>query len=155
MSVQIDRVIPLRQAAKKVGVSFKVLQSLVESGKLEAVKLPNGEIAVRESSILKTSIISPDDYEHLRGRPITMPDAVKEYGISEATFRGWIAGGLIKVLHEGRRGPGGATILDLADVAYRAACYKEARKHGAVRGSRIFDKIGRPYLRDKRTTAKT
>jgi len=135
---QPDRVIPLPQAAQRMGLAVEVLTRLVHNGMIKAVTLPNGEIFVDEEETQQT--ITKEQFKHLRGKAITLPDATKRYGISGGTFRGWIQSGWIKVLKPGYR-----MELDLADVAYCAAVYEEKKKHGDTFGARIFDEAGRPY----------
>jgi predicted site-specific integrase-resolvase len=136
MSVQIDRVIPLRQAAKKASVSVKVLQSLVESGKLEAVKLPDGEIAVNERDLAQAKPVERD--ESLRGKPISASDAVAKYKVPRSSIADWIRRGYITVIR-----PGYGMELDESDVKL---CADIHHQHKAV-GSRapLFDKKGKPY----------
>jgi hypothetical protein len=130
----LDRYIPLPQAAKRLGISAASLQGLIESGIIAAVQL-NGTIAVAENDL--DQVITREQFEHLRGKPITVPQASDKYKIRANTFRTWVQRGYIRLLKDGY-----GSEMDLADVAYCVAVYN-AQSGG--QGKRIFDKDGHPY----------
>ena len=67
---QLDRFIPLAQAARQSGLTDAILRSLIDAGRLTAVVLPNGEMGVSEPEL--DSIIKREQFEHLRGQEITI-----------------------------------------------------------------------------------
>ena len=148
MAVELERVIPLPQAAKQMGMTVEALTHLVTSGRLEAVQLPGGEIAVRENEM--QGAITREQFKHLRGKPITISQATQPgprngdkggYGIPYTTIYGWIARGYITVTE-----PGYKMILDEADVAYCTAVYRERKSLGVISGVPLLDDVGRPYV---------
>ena len=132
---QLDHYISLAQAARRLGLAKDTLRSLIDSGRIKGAVLPNGEIGVSEPEI--DQITSREQFEYLRGTPITVPQASEKYGIRADTFRSWVKRGHIHVLKDGY-----AAEMDLADVAYCVAIYKA---QGGGRGKRIFDQNGLPY----------
>ena len=134
MAVQLDQYVPLPQAAKRLKISSASLQGLIDSGNIRAVKL-NGTVAVAESEL--DQVITREKFKHLRGKPITISEAVDTYKINNRTIRAWIARGYINVLREGY-----GMQIDQADVAYCAEVYESL---GGVQGKRLFDESGQPY----------
>ena len=134
MAVQLDQYVPLPQAAKRLKISSASLQGLIDSGNIRAVKL-NGTVAVAESEL--EQVITREKFEHLRGTPISISDAVDKYQLKTQTIRNWIEHGYIKVVKEGY-----GMQLDQSDVAYCAAVYHSL---GGTRGKRLFDDDGLPY----------
>lgn len=133
---QLDRFIPLSKAARRLGIAKETLLSLVDSGRIKGAVLPNGEIGVSEPEL--DQIVAREQFESLSGKAITVPEAVKQYGINSVTIRNWIRHGYIKVLKDGY-----GMEIDCADMAYCAAVY-QAQK--GTQGKRIFDESGQPYL---------
>lgn len=132
----LPRYIPLSEAAERYGVSEEVLKRAIESGTIRAVQLDQ-EVAVAEGDVEKI-VIRKSDFEHLRGKPISITEAAEKYGIPHGTFSRWVKAGHISVIKRiGRK-----VLLDEADVAYRAEIYK---RMGGGRGRRIFDADGKPY----------
>ena len=77
-TTQIERVIPLKEAASRMGISVAALTRLVHDGTIRAVQLPDGSLAVTE--IKSKPPITPDDFKHLRGNPISVSEAAAKYG---------------------------------------------------------------------------
>ncbi len=137
LSESIPRYLPLSEASRRYGISEEVLKRAIESGTIEAIQLDE-EVAVAEGDVEKI-IIRREDFEHLRGTPISVREAERKYGISSSTIVGWVKAGYITKLGQaGRR-----TLLDEADVAYCARVYEI---QGGARGRRIFDEEGNPYF---------
>ncbi len=134
MAVQLERFLPTPEAARRLRIGVEALNRLIDSGIIKAVQL-NGVVAVSESELRQT--ITREQFGRLRGREISVSEAVKEYRINAVTIRRWVERGLIRVLKEGY-----GMELDLADVAYCAAVYKAL---GGARGKRLFDDEGNPY----------
>jgi hypothetical protein len=133
---QLDCFVSLPKAAKRLGISVSSLQSLIQSGKLNAVVL-NDTVAVAESELQRIGAITRDQFKHFRGESITIAQAAQNYGIHPETLRGWVKHGYIQVLREGY-----GKALDRADVEYCVAIH---RAQGGGRGKRLFDDSGLPY----------
>lgn len=132
---QLDRFIPLSKAARRLGIAKETLLSMVDSGRVKGAVLPDGEIGVSEPEL--DQFISREQFEYLRGKPITVPLASERYGIRADTFRTWVKRGYIGILKTGYNAE-----MDWADVEYCVAGY---RAQDGGRGKRIFDKDGLPY----------
>lgn len=132
---QLDRFIPLAKAARRLKVSEKSLRQMITAGRIKGAMLPSGEIGVSENDL--DQLITREQFEHLRGKSITINQAAETYGIHPETIRGWVKQGYITVLREGY-----GKELDLADVEYCVAVY---RSMDGARGKRLFDADGRPY----------
>ena len=138
--------LPLPEAANKLGLSVAELRSRVESGTITAGKLPDGEIVVnitaKEDDInARLSAIKREDFEYLRGNPITVSEAAKKYGVHRNTVLEWAKQKYITVLKPGYR-----MQIDEADVAYCAAIHAERKQTGVRFGAPLLDQSGKPYL---------
>lgn len=142
MSPRVPTYLPLSDAAKKYGLSEKVLTQMVQAGKIEAVQLPTGDLLVAAENNshkfqTKEEIIAKD-YHHLQGRWITISEASEKYHIAGPTIRKWIKNEYLNIVN-----PEDYPIkLDEAEVAYCAKVYHE---QGGKPGMRIFDEVGQPY----------
>lgn len=133
MATKLEKLIPLPQAAQRLGLTSDALTRLIDSGTIKA-NVHQGEILVPESQVAQT--ITREQFDELRGVPITMAKASQKYGISVQTIWNWTKRDeLIKVLD-----PLYPTKLDEADVAY---CVEVKRARG--KSSRVFDENGLPY----------
>ena len=115
---------------------------MVDSGKIDAVALPDGEIAVSEKSmnkpLRKEDLPEYKKHAHLVGVEVGIAEAAREFGMATSTVHGWV-----KSNYVARLGQNGQKILiDKADVAYCVEIYK---KHGQQRGRRLFNDDGTPY----------
>jgi predicted site-specific integrase-resolvase len=133
--------LPIAEAAKKYGYALDELKNLAQSGKIQAAKLPDGDVVVNEDSV--KSILRKEDlpeykkYAHLSGHPIWLSEAERRYGISTQTLSRWVRAGYIaKIGTNGNR-----ILLNEQDVAYCADIY---RKRGG-QGKRVFASDGTPY----------
>jgi excisionase family DNA binding protein len=141
----IPTYLPLPDAAKKYGLSETVLTQLIQVGKIQAVKLPTGELLVaaenNDSKKTKAEIIAKE-FVHLRGEKITVTEAADKYDLHRDTVLEWVQKGYITVLKPGYR-----MELDAADVAYCAKIYRQKLREygGQLRGVNIFDEQGNPY----------
>ena len=88
MAVQLERVIPLPEAATRMGISVAALTRLVSDGMIRAVQLPDGSMAVSEQETEQD--IPQEEIDKLRGFPISVKQAVERYDIPEQTLRVWI-----------------------------------------------------------------
>jgi hypothetical protein len=130
----LEKLIPLPEAARRLGLTAEALTQLVESGIIKA-NIHKGVVLIPESEIKQT--ITREQFEKLRGQPITVAQAVEKYGISDVTISKWARLGYIEIIQ-----PGYGMTIDAADMAYCAAVYKAK---GGQRGARIFDESGNPY----------
>ena len=135
-TTQIERVIPLKEAASRMGISVAALTRLVSDGMIRAVQLPDGSMAVSEQATEQD--IPQEEIDELRGQPITVRQAVERYGIPEPTIRVWVQRQYITVLK-----PGYGMQLDHADVAKCVAVYRRNKQIGSR--APLFDEAGRPY----------
>jgi len=148
----IPTYLPLAEAARRHGLSEKVLTQLIQAGKIGAVQLSSGEVLVAADNNnghgykTKAEIIAAN-FAHLRGKAVSVSDASVKYSteevfISHANFSHWAKAGYIKVLRRGYR-----LQLDEADVAYCAKIYTEKYREygGQMSGVHVFDEEGNPY----------
>ncbi len=137
---ELPRYLPLSEASRRYGISEEVLKRAIQSGTIEAIYLDE-EVAVAEGDVEKI-VIHEKEFDHLRGRPISISEASRRYKVPVSTISRWAQVGYIKRLgREGRK-----VLLDEADVAYCARVYV-ALEGGP--GKRIFDSEGRPYQRKR------
>jgi len=134
--LQLDRFIPLSKAAHRLKLSEKLLRQMITTGRIKGAMLSSGEIGVSEIDLDQS--ITREEFDHLRGKAITVPEAVEKYGINPVTIRNWVKHSYIKILKSGY-----GMEIDGADMAYCAAVY---RAQGGMQGKRIFDESGQPYL---------
>ena len=139
MAVELDCVIPLPQAAKRMGMTVEALTRLVTSGKLKAMKTSSGEVVVPESETKNAITRGDKKYGALHGKPITMAKASEQYGPSIQSIWNWVKRGYIATIEDNKEPY--PIKIDEADVAYCADVYKTRGK-----SSRIFDEAGRPYV---------
>jgi hypothetical protein len=144
----IPTYLPLADAAKKFGMSRKVLTQMIQTGKIEAVQLPSGELLVAAEDngskpVSKQEIIA-EKFSNLSGQTINAYAAQKEYGIRYQNFIKWARSGYIEIIREEE---GRLVEMDAADVAYCAHVYnqKKVEYGGNIAGVRIFDDDGNPY----------
>lgn len=145
--MNIPTYLPLPKAARKYGLSEKVLTQLVKAGKIEAVQLPSGEVLVpanngSKSPQTKDEIIA-EKFAHLRDKPISAHAAQESYGVHHTNFIRWARAGYINILSEQKR----LIELDEAEVAYCAHIYHQKRDEygGRIAGVKLFDQNGNPY----------
>ncbi len=162
----IPTFIPLKEASKRTGWTVERLRELVAAGTIMAGKLPDGDIivAVDESGTAietptetspnerelplaaagddinaQLAAIKREDFEHLRGNPITVSEAAKKYNVHRRTISGWVKQRYIAVLKPGYR-----MELDEGDVAYCAAIHAVRKKYNSR--APLLKEDGRPYL---------
>ncbi len=156
-SNNVPTFLPLADAARKFGLPKKVLTEHIQAGKIEAVKLPTGELLVADKldngyqHKTKEQIIA-EKYSHLRGRIISASGASRKYSeihgtiITPQLFARWANVGYIEATGGGGRGL--RLKLDEADVAYCADIYaQKVTEYGTNRlfGVKIFDEDGNPH----------
>ena len=136
MAVQLERVIPLPEAATRMGISVAALTRLVSDGMIRAVQLPDGSMAVSEQETEQD--IPQEEIDKLRGFPISVKQAVERYDIPEQTLRVWIQRKYIAILK-----PGYGMEVDHGDVAKCVAVYRRHKQAGSR--APLFDEAGHPY----------
>lgn len=144
---KIPTYLPLVEAARKYNLSEKVLTQMIQTGKIEAVQLPSGELLVAAEENgrkpkTKKEIIT-EKFSHLCGQRINAYMAQQTHRIRYQNFIKWARAGYIKILHEEER----LIEMDAADVAYCASIYKQKKEDygGKISGVKIFDEDGNPY----------
>lgn len=159
LTLNIPTYLPLPDAALKFGLSEKVLTQLIRAGKIEAAKLPSGELLVATDNgqyKTKEEIIA-EEFSHLCDQTISTSEASRKYSkvygipIPQPNFSYWTKAGHIEVKSRGYR-----LQLNEADVAYCAKIYAEKYKEygGQLQGVHIFDEDGNPYQLKYREVAK-
>ena len=148
---KLEKILPLAQAAKRLGLSEGTLRRLVNSGKVRAAVLPGGEIGVGEQSAARVASyeqineqlrsIHRRNFVALRGKPITIAEAAEKYDILERTLREWVKRELVVVLEDGY-----GKKLDEGDVAYCAKVYHVRRTGKSLSGAPLLDENGNPNL---------
>ena len=164
----IPTFIPLNEAAARTGWTVERLRELVAAGTIMAGKLPDGDIivavdangtAIETPAEAETSpnerelplaaagddinaqlaAIARDDFEHLKGRAITVSEAAKKYNVNRRTILAWVKQQYIAVLKPGYR-----MELDEGDLAYCAAIHAVRKKYNSR--APLLKEDGRPYL---------
>ncbi len=146
---KLERILPLTQAAKRLGLSEGTLRELIGSGKVRAAVLPGGEIGVSEISAQQAAIyekinerlraVKRESFARLHRQPITMAEAIVKYKVPKTTLRTWIGQGYIAVLQSGY----GST-FDEADVAFCAEVYRIRKEFGSLSGVPLLTDKGKP-----------
>ena len=119
-------------------LSIEALTQLIQNGRIEAAKLPSGEIVVSETSYQTKEQIIEEKFKHLKGEKIGVYAASKKYNIAHPNLVRWAQAGYI--YRDGK-------YLDEADVAYCTFVYKKKKEEygGKIAGANIFDQDGNPY----------
>jgi predicted site-specific integrase-resolvase len=118
--------ISLSEASRRYDLDPAVLTSMIEDGRIDAVKT-NGDVAVAEEDVSKTqeTMAKRDELwrrvQHLDGKPIGINEACDKYDFAPSSLYRWIDKGYIRVLEDQRGGGRGRKrLLNEADVAYAA-----------------------------------
>jgi hypothetical protein len=144
LQLKVPTYLPLSEAADRYNLSENILTQLIQAGKIEAVRLPSGEllVAANNSSPPKTKEqIIEEKFAHLQNQSITVAEAIEKYDLNRSTISRWKDHEYITVLKPGYR-----LELDEADVAYCAYIYKQRKQQDIVFGTRLFDEEGNPYI---------
>jgi len=145
--LHLERLIPIHDAAKLLGLSETRLRELVQAGTIKGAILPGGDIGVSENaaeiSALNENLMSikRSQFEHVHGSPITVTEASKKYDTNRATILMWVRQKYIRILTPGYR-----MEIDEADVAYCAAIHAARKGFGGQTGAPLLDSSGDPYL---------
>ena len=134
--------IPIKDAAVKYGYGLLELKKMAQSGKINAVKLPDGDLVVSEDKLKDTlpkeKLPEYKKHKELAEQTIWVSKATRKYSISHPTINRWVSLGFIKKMGT----QGNKVLLNAQDVAYCAEVY---RLRGGGQGKRIFAKDGTPY----------
>jgi len=147
LTLHLERLIPIHDAAKLLGLSETRLRELVQAGTIKGAILPGGDIGVSENAAEinalneKLQAITQEQFIHLRGNKITITDAEQKYGIPNRTIRKWIGHNYIQVIDRGY-----PVKIDEGNLAYCAAIYSERQKAGVVAGAPLLNEQRKPYL---------
>ena len=141
--------IPIKDAAVKYGYGLLELKKMAQSGKINAVKLPDGDLVVSEDK-LKDTLPKEDlpefkKHKKLAGNPIWISKAARRYDIPQQTISRWAKAGFIQTIGK----DGNKIMLNEQEVAYCAEVYL---KRGG-QGKRIFSGDGTPYISKARPLA--
>ena len=142
--LDVPTYLPLSEAAHRYNLSEDVLTQLIQTGRIEAVQLPSGEVLVPEiedpQKIKTKEQIIAEKFGDLLEHPITVSEAAKKYEVPGSTIREWITLDYIQVTN-----PGGYPMqLDEAEVAYCASIYHERKSAGIRSGAPLLDDNGLP-----------
>jgi hypothetical protein len=146
---QLESYIPIAVAARRFGIADDRLQKLVGSGAVKAAKLPDGEVVVSEDGVRQAASyekinqrlrgVRRENFAKLRGRPITIAEAIAKYEVPKTTLRTWIVQGYVTELQSGY----GAT-FDESDVAFCAKVYWIRKEFGSLSGASLLTASGDP-----------
>ena len=141
--------IPISDAARKYGYKVAELRKMAESGKIDAVQLPDGDVVVSENRLGIPEIANEAEleeykdqhYADLKGNPIWISEAARKYDVPQPTLSRWVSSGFINKIGIDKN----RILLDERDVAYCSGIYKQ---YGG-KGKRIFSSDGTPYAAGK------
>lgn len=138
--------LPVDEAARKYGLDLSRLHSLIEAGKIRAGMIA-GETIVSEDEVrdeaVEQKVLSKEDlpeyqkHAHLKGNPIWISEAARQYRVLPQTLWKWVKAGYIKQVGT----KGNKTLIDEADVAYCVEIYRKRGKPGRI----LFNPDGTPY----------
>ncbi len=150
MAPQIQRVLSLPVAAARMGISVRALTRLIRNGKMRAVQLPTGEMAVGETDVKrttrKTDLQEYRQYSHLSNERIGIGEAARKYEVATSTVHQWVQKGYIARVGQ----VGQKVLLNEQDVAYCVHIYRE---YGSHPRRRLFNDDGTPYIAKTRVAA--
>jgi hypothetical protein len=141
--LDVPTYLPLSEVARKFNLSENVLTQLIQAGKIEAVRLPSGELLVSaENGKPKTrEMIINESYLHLKGNPITITEAAKKYELPRSTIEKWLERQYIEIVD-----PDSYPMkVDEADVSYCVDVYRQRKALGITGGVPLLDEEGLPY----------
>ena len=153
-------ILPLSEAARKMGMDEATLRAMVQSRKLRAFIDPEGimyvqmtqqgtlPVAVAETQQpqpaddinARLSRIRREDFAHLEGQAITVSEAARKYKVPASTIHTWIHRGYLTTLGK----VGRHRQIDEADIAFCAAIYHVRKPFGSR--APLLSEDGRPYL---------
>ncbi len=140
--------ISIKDASHLTGLPVRALRERIAAGIIRAITI-NGEMAVSKQSAKRVAdiervneqlkLIGRDQFKRLRGHPITIAEASKEYDVPSTTIRDWIKSEYVGIVADKH-----PVELDHADMAYCVAIYKVRHDFG-IRRVPLLDDAGQPY----------
>ncbi len=93
LEFEVPTYLPFSEAVRKYDISENLLTQLIQTGKIEAVRLPSGELLVSENNDpqkmkTKEQIIA-EKFGKLVEQPITISEASQKYKGLFGNFRGY------------------------------------------------------------------
>jgi hypothetical protein len=142
LQLKVPTYLPLSEAAQKYDLSEQVLTQLIQAGKIEAVRLPSGELLVSAENGRPKSKddILAEEFTDLRGQLITVTDGAAKYDLHRNTILEWVRKEYVTAKKQGGRGS--RMELDEAELAYCAKIYYE---RNGISGVPLLDEDGLPY----------
>lgn len=136
--------VPIEDAAKKYGYALTELKRMAQSGKIKAVKLPDGDMIVSENELEFPEIKTKEElqaykdkhYADLAGKETWVSEAAREYKVSHPNIVRWVQAGYISNLGKEQN----KTLISEQDVAF----YADVHNKFGGRGRRLFDENGLP-----------
>ena len=129
------------EAAHRLGVSEARVRRMIEAGTIKAVNV-GGDTVVGEASIRglipKEELPEYRKYTNLKGMPIWISKAARQYDVTLSVMHRWVIRGYIARLGKDKN----KILLNEQDVAYCAEIYHQ---HGG-QGKWIFNADGSPYV---------
>ena len=140
----IPTYIPIKDAAKKYGYTLADLKRLAQSGKIKAVKLPDGDMVVSKNELEFPDIKTKEEiknykdkhYADLAGKETWISKASRDYKVSQQSIGRWVETGYIRQMGQDMN----RTLISEQDVAFYANLHNQFGK----RGRRLFDENGFP-----------
>jgi predicted site-specific integrase-resolvase len=136
--------IPIKDAAVKYGYGLAELKRLAESGKIKAVKLPDGDMIVSENELEFPEIKTEEElkaykdkhYADLEGKETWVSQAARKYEVPHQNIVRWIKAGYIRKFGMDQN----KVLISEQDVAFYVGMHK---KFGG-KGRRLFNVTGFP-----------
>jgi hypothetical protein len=142
--LKIPTYLPLSEAARQYNLSEKILTQLIQAGKIEAVRLPSGEVLVPANNdtqkIKSKKQIIAEKFGKLANKPISVSEASKKYKVLGRTIREWISLNYIQIVDDSY-----PMKIDEAEVAYCADTFHQRKSAGIYSGAPLLDEFGLPY----------
>jgi hypothetical protein len=98
----------LKDAARKYGISVKALTRLVQDGIIKMARTEKGDRVITVSTVDNDTAariileeIRPEQYERLRGEPIRLMEAAREYEVEPSSLLRWVERKYVQELDRG------------------------------------------------------
>jgi excisionase family DNA binding protein len=129
------------EAAHRLGISEARVRHMIEAGTIKAANI-SGETIVSEASIRgltpKEELPEYRKYTNLKGTPIWISKAARQYHVTLSVIQRWVVRGYIAQLGKDKN----KILLNEQDVAYCAEIYH----HYGGQGKWLFSADGSPYV---------
>lgn len=147
----ITQLIPLEEAARRLGLKPRTLIRYAYSGKLGIKLFRFGDMLLVEAQTdeqiqKRYPLVMAEEREAEISTGISQREAARKYGIPSPTISRWIRQGLIRVISPGRRGrPCKIVEEDVARLAEIYHAVREASPHG-FKGKRMRTLVNRAKM---------